>query len=385
MTGGPLEDLKILDFSTLFPGPYATMIMSDLGADVLWVESPHRRDLVRDLKPDGFDTLFRNKRSLCIDLQNSDSLKIIDRLVKEYDVVLESFRPGVMQRLGLDYKSLKLMNPALIYCSCTGFGQDSPLAERAVHDINLQALSGVLSLGGTKKNGPPVDGIPWADITGGSLFIITAILSAVHFRSRTGEGQYLDVSMLDGTLMTTLFQAAEFLGSGRLHQPEEDILNGGSHYGLYQTLDGRYLSVGALEPSFLKALAEGLKEPEILKVDDLKRRQLIASKILERSLEDWMLVFEGLDACVEPVLSLSEALHQPHVQARDFIVDVPDQWRTKEQIGHPVRFSKTPPDYRGIGPRRGQGSKEVLMSLGLKEEELRDYQKKGIFGEDAPF
>ena len=151
------------------------------------------------------------------------------------------------------------------------------------------------------------------------------------------------------------------------------------------TLDGRYLSVGALEPSFLKALADGLEEPEILKVDDLKRRQIIAKKILERSLEDWMVTFEDLDACVEPVLNLGEALNQPHVQARDFLVDVPDQWRIKEQIGHPVRFSKTPPEYRVVGPRQGQGSKEVLLRVGFCEEELLEYEKRGIFGEGAPF
>jgi len=385
MTEGPLQDLKILDFSTLFPGPCATMILADLGADVLWVESPHRPDMVRELKPHGFETLFRNKRSLCIDLQNPDSRQVIDRLIKDYDVVLESFRPGVMERLGFDYKSLKLMNPSLIYCSCTGFGQDSPLAERGVHDINLQALSGILSLGGTKKHGPPIDGIPWADLTGGTLFILSSLLSAIHYRSRTGEGQYLDVSMLDGALFTTLFQTSEFINTGSQLLPEEDLLNGGTHYGIYQTGDGRYLSVGSLEPPFLKALSEGLGEPAILEADDLKRRQLISARILERSLEEWMMAFEEIDACVEPVLSLSEALSQPHVQARDTIVDVPDQWRIKEQIAHPVRYSKTPPDYRNVGPKRGEGSREALLSCGFQEADLKEYEKKGIFGEDAPF
>jgi alpha-methylacyl-CoA racemase len=381
---GPLQDLKILDFSTLLPGPCATLILADLGAEVLWVESPKRRDLIRELKPHGFQTLFRNKQSLCLDLRNSSSKTVIHRLVREYDVILEGFRPGVMKRLGLDYETLSQLNPALVYCSCTGFGQTSPRSDRGTHDINLQALAGILSFGGTKEHGPPIDGVPWADLMGGTLFILSSILSAIHHRTRTGEGQYLDVSMLDGALFASLFQVAQYLQTGEEPLPQEDLLNGGSHYGIYATRDQRFLSVGSLEPVFLEALAEGLGEPTLLSLNDRGRQILLTRRIAEKTLGEWIEIFKDSDACVEPVLKISESLQQPHLKARGTLVEVPGEEKLQKQVAHPVRYSKTPASYRNIGPAKGRGAKEALTRCGFSQTELNELEKGGIFGEHPP-
>ena len=367
-----LSHCKILDFTMLLPGPFATMHLADLGADVIKVEPLDRLDLMRQHKPQGHEALNRNKRSLGLNLRNENARKVILDLVPQYDIVIEQFRPGVMKRLGLDYDSLCKINPNIIYVSLTGFGQDGPLAQKAGHDINFAALSGISSFTGSKEHGPGDTGLQWADIGGGTMYLLLGLLSAIIHRQKTGKGQYVDVSMLEGSLSNALIAAADFLVAKKIASPQSDLLNGGTFYGHYKTSDGRYLAVGSLEPKFLKLLADGLDCPQILETsDNQKIRTLIEKRVASHSLQHWIGVFDHLDACVDGVLNMEEVLNSRHVKDRQIIVDIPDnQGATQQQVGHPVRYSAFEPSYHRIGGIAGSHTREILKELDYNEEQI---------------
>lgn len=384
----PLEGLRVLDFSTLLPGPFATMMLGDLGADVIHVESPNRMDLVRLMPPyaNGQATahsyLNRNKRSVTLDLKQPESLAHIHRLLVDYDIVVEQFRPGVMARLGLDYDALKAINPRLIYCSITGYGQTGPLKDRAGHDINYLALSGVAGHSGRKESGPPPLGIQVADVAGGSLHAVIGILAAVIERQRSGQGQHIDISMTDCVATLSSMAAAASLAGGEAQRPEAGVLNGATFYDYYQTSDGRWLSIGSLEPQFTLGLANALRLPRVAQLgasmlpeDRQAVRVEIAQVIAEESLAHWQTVFAALDVCVEPVLSLEEAMQSKLSQERGWVIEVPllpeqeqgnpdknhslSQNQSQAQLAHPIRFSRSQPVYRYIG--RGLGADNGLL------------------------
>ncbi|MCR8915199.1 CoA transferase [Marinobacter panjinensis] len=371
---GPLTQLKVLDFSTLLPGPYATMLLADMGADVLRVEAPGRLDLTRVMPPleDGVSTahtfLNRGKRSLGLDLKKEGSADVIKRLVKDYDVVIEQFRPGVMDRLGIGYDTLKAINPNLIYCAITGYGQTGPYKDRAGHDINYLSLAGVSSHCGRKETGPPPLGIQVADVAGGSHHAVMGILAAVIHRQQTGEGQYIDISMTDAAFALNAMAGAACLAGGQEQKPESSLLNGGAFYDYYRTSDGRWLSVGSLEPQFSSRLCEalGLTELKSLAVSQNPDQQktlkaALSERIAEESLSHWQAVFANADACVEPVLTISEAAEHPQLQARNMVVGVDRGDGTlQKQIGFPIKFEKTKPEAGWIGKKLGADNDDYL-------------------------
>src|SRR5690606_975760 len=265
-----LKGLKVLDFSTLLPGPFATLYLADMGAEVVHIESPTRPDLVRLMPPyaNGQATahsyLNRNKQSIALDLKDPKSIELIKAKISDFDIVLEQFRPGVMQRLGLDYAVLAEINPRLIYCSITGYGQTGHYKDRAGHDINYLALSGISGHSGRQDSGPPPMGIQIADVAGGSFHAVMGILSAVIERQRSGQGQYIDISMTDCVVTMNNMAAAASLAGKIQQNAEKGHLNGGTFYDYYQTQDGRYLSVGSLEPQFMSGLATILELPVLL-------------------------------------------------------------------------------------------------------------------------
>ncbi|HMT22378.1 MAG TPA: CaiB/BaiF CoA-transferase family protein, partial [Promineifilum sp.] len=268
---GPLATLKILDFTALLPGPYATMALADLGAAVVRVESPTRPDMVRSLPPYDGDTsawhgvLNRNKRSLALDLKRPEAIEAIRRLVGSgYDVVIEQFRPGVMDRLGIGYEALRAANPALIFVSLTGYGQTGPLRDRAGHDNNYLALSGALSYSGRRETGPPPLGIQVADVGGGALGALVGLLAAVVHRAATGEGQHVDVSMFDMMVAWQAHLISHYFVAEETPKPESMALNGGRAYDLYETADGRRLSVGSLEPKFWEGFCAAIGRPDLV-------------------------------------------------------------------------------------------------------------------------
>lgn len=366
-----LKGLKVLDFSTLLPGPFATLYLADLGAEVIHIESPTRPDLVRLFPPyaNGQATshsyLNRNKQSVTLDLKDPASIEQVKQKISEFDIVVEQFRPGVMQRLGLDYQTLAEINPRLIYCSITGYGQTGSYKDKAGHDINYIALSGIAGHCGRQDSGPPPMGIQIADVAGGSLHAVIGILAAVVERQNSGLGQYIDISMTDCVVGLNNMAAAASLAGGQQQQRESEQLNGGTFYDYYETADARYLSIGSLEPQFMNELASALELPILLQKGasfDTEDRQIlkqaIRDKIKSKNLAEWNQLFEQLDVCVEPVLSLDEALQSQISQQRNWVVNVPlkpNSDQTEPQLACPIKFSRSQMQYHYIGQQLGEG------------------------------
>ena len=366
-----LKGLKVLDFSTLLPGPFATMYLADLGAEVIHIESPTRPDLVRLLPPyaNGQATshsyLNRNKQSIALDLKDPKSIELIKQKISDYDIVVEQFRPGVMQRLGLDYHTLAEINPKLIYCSITGYGQNGHYKDKAGHDINYISLSGIAGHSGRQDSGPPPMGIQIADVAGGSLHAVIGLMAAVIERQSSGLGQYIDISMTDCVVSMNNMAASASLAGGQHQQVEGEHLNGGTFYDYYETIDGRYISIGSLEPQFMSGLAAALELPILLEKgasfdpEDRKIvKQALREKIKSESFDVWKILFAQLDVCVEPVLKLEEALDSALAREREWIVNVPlttDGEATEPQLACPIKFSRSQSRYEFVGQPLGAG------------------------------
>jgi crotonobetainyl-CoA:carnitine CoA-transferase CaiB-like acyl-CoA transferase len=334
---GPLTGIKILDFSTLLPGPWATRQLADMGAEILRIESPRHQDMLRQM-PAAFSRINQAKQTLSLDLTQPTAQQQVKQLLEEYDVVLEQFRPGVMAKFGLDYPSLSGAFPKLIYCSLTGYGQTGPYRDRAGHDINYLAVSGIAGYSGVER--PTLSGIQLADLAGGSLQAIIAILSAIIERQQTGYGQYLDIAMADGALALNTLAAADNLEHGRNPGYATEWLNGGLFYDYYQCKDKKWLSLGGLEAKFIKkvcvALGKTEWEPRFLDFNPERQRGLkqdLAALFQTKSCEEWLSLLDD-DMCVESVLTLSEAVTHPQFVARGMVKEV----EGKQHLACPVKF-----------------------------------------------
>lgn len=388
-----LKDLKILDFSTLLPGPYASLILADLGAEVLKISSAGKPDIVTDYPPfiEGTDIsacqawLGRNKKSMFLNLKTEEGVAIVKKLVKEYDIILEQFRPGVMERLGIGYEDLKAVNPSVIYCSLTGYGQTGPLRDAAGHDINYMARSGMISHAGRKEEGPSLMNFQIADIAVGSLNSVIGILAAVNHRKNTGEGQYVDVAMMDGCIPFNSIDGAGFLVTGKEPEREGQRLNGGCVYDFYETKDGQYMSVGSLEPQFWNRFCMAIGREDLIEgtiwpdnVHDVKSQ--IKGIFKTKTRAEWETVFAEYDACVQPVLNLREALlEDEQIKAREMVIEVelPLYEGVKvKQLATSIKLSQCPCRYEKAGYPVGYQTREIIDSLGLDYMEL---EKKGVF------
>lgn len=383
---GALDHLKILDFSTLLPGPYATLVLADLGAQVLKISAPDRPDLVTLWPPvvEGTETtaaaawLGRNKKTICLNLKTPAGRRAVASLIAEYDILVEQFRPGVMDKLGLGYEALSQINPRLIYCSLTGYGQTGPMGPRAGHDINYLARSGNMAAAGRTDGGPSLTNMQIADVAVGSMNSVVGILAAVEYRHHTGLGQHIDVAMLDGLIPFHTMDGAGFLAGGDLPRREGQSLNGGGIYDFYETADGGFMSVGSLEPKFFSDLCLALGTPQwadgaILKTDLPTVKETFRTLFRTRTRDQWTAHFAGFDACVEPVLSLDEAVGDPHITQRGLVPKVPiptAPGRTVDQLGCPVKLSRCPAQYRHAGYPDGYHTQAVLGGLGLTAEEI---------------
>ena len=390
---GSLDDLKILDFSTLLPGPYATLMLADMGAEVLKISSASRPDIVLDYPPFIGDTgvsasqawLGRNKKTMFLNLKTGEGKAVVKELVKEYDIVLEQFRPGVMEKLGLGYEDLKAVNPKLIYCSLTGYGQTGPLRDAAGHDINYMSRSGIISQAGRRESGPSLMNFQIADIAVGSMNSVIGILAAVNYRKNTGKGQYIDVAMMDGCVPFNSLDGAGFLVSGKEPKREGERLNGGCIYDFYETKDGEYLSVGSLEPQFWSRFCTAIGREDLIEgtvyppnIDEVKAE--IRGILKTKTRDEWVEVFSHYDACVQPVLNLKEALlEDEQVKEREMVVDVKlplHEDVSVKQLATAVKLSECPCEYKFAGYPTGYHTKEVIEELGMDYAELK---AKGVF------
>lgn len=371
------------------------MFLADLGADVVRVESPHQQaDIVRSMPPLDGDTsawhalLNRSKRSIALDLKRPGASDIVKRLVQTYDIVVEQFRPGVMQRLGIGYQALRGVNSRLIYCAITGYGQTGPYRDRAGHDLNYLALSGIASHTGRREYGPLPLGVQVADVGGGSYNALVGILAAVIHRQRTGEGQLVDISMFDGAVAWNALAAAQYFVGGSDPEPEGATLNGGSYYDYYRTSDGRYLSIAGLEPKFWQGFCAAIDRPDLIELGsslDLDTQRSLKSEIqrtiASRTCEEWMGIFARIDVCVEPVLQVSEVVQHPQTQARELVVSVPKGDGTSQrQIANPIKLSACQPEYRHIGTALGEHTEAVLLEMGYTELDIKTLREAGVFG-----
>ena len=390
---GPLKGLKILDFTTLLPGPYATMMLSDLGADVLRIVSGSRPDLTTLSPPFIGDTglstssafLGRGKRSMTLNLKDPRGVRIVHQLLSTYDILIEQFRPGVMAKFGLSYANVKEHYPSLIYCSLTGYGQTGPLTGRAGHDINYLSRSGLMSYSGRIETGPVLTGMQIADIASGSYNSIIGLLSAIIYRQATGKGQYVDISMTDGMIAFNAMVGASFLVTGQEPGREGHYLNGGSLYDFYETKDHQYISFGGLEPQFFSAFCQAIGRSDLIagsvmppNGEQVKKevREIIKTK----TRDEWTEWCKQWDACFEPVLTLSEALNDPLVKERGMIVEIglPGGGQVK-QLANPIKFSESPPRYDQVGLPVGTHTREVLQELGYDDQEIKEFEDSGLF------
>lgn len=385
---GALDGYKILDFTTLLPGPYATMTLADLGAEVLKVSSRDKYDLVVNWPPviEGAKVtgaqgwLGRNKKTMFLNLKKPAAVEAVKKLVMEYDIVVEQFRPGVMDKLGVGYEQLKKINPRVIYCAITGYGQHGPFAMKAGHDINYLSRAGISYAAGRKEGGPSLYNFQIADVAGGSMNAVASILAAIIYREKTGEGQFIDVSMQDSVVPFNSMDGASCLAGGPMPERESGLLNGGGIYDFYETKDGAYMSVGSLEPKFFAGLCDGLGHPEwrdgkILRTDTALVKKTFREEFLKKTREEWTEIFSKLDACVEPVMDLEEVSHDAHLLERgmwpEVEVPVSENVRVK-QMGCPMNLSACPPRYAHAGYPEGYHTEEILTSMGYTAQEIED-------------
>ncbi len=395
MTGLPLEGLKILDLSRLLPGGFCSLLLADFGADVVKVEDTGTGDYVRwappyyeGAEPSAGSALFlslnRGKRSIRLDLKSPCGKEVLVRLVQDADVLLESFRPGVMDRLGVGYERLREENPGLVYCAITGYGQDGPNRDRPGHDINYLGLNGILGLTG-EADGPPVSAAAQiADLGGGALMAVAGILIALQERARSGQGQLVDCSMFDGSLSLLAMLAGQMLADGSIPRRGELQLAGALVcYRPYRCADG-YVTLGALEPKFWAEFCRGVGRDDLLDhafdPPGSDAHRAVCEVFAARTRAQWEEFASEHDCCLEPVLGLDEALDGELVAAREMVVelDQPGAGRPVRLLGAPFKLSRTPADpVHAPGPALGEHTRQVLAAVGYQPGEIEALLESG--------
>lgn len=393
---GPLEGITVVDLSLLLPGPLCSQHLADLGADVIKIENPRVPDMTRlwslggesDVKaPDSdtkarakdgpmFQLLNRNKKSITLNIMRPEGREILLKLLEKADVLLEGFRPGKMEELGIGYAQLKERFPALVYCAISGYGATGPLRDHAGHDGNYIARAGVLDLTGTPER-PIVPGIQIADIAGGTLIALSGILAALFARSRTGQGQFVDVSMMDGAFSLLPLLAAEWAAGGSPSRGAMPLSGALPNYNVYKTKDGRHVMLGALEERFFRAFLRQAGHEDWMELWSQRNMTELFSRMeslfASRTLSEWSPLFENTECCLAPVNRLEEAFADPQLVARGMA----KKGKNGPGIGSPFALSGTPAQTdRSAPPAHGQHTREVLSALGFSDLDIAELQKK---------
>ncbi len=383
----PLNGIRVLDLTRLLPGPFASLVLADLGAQVDKLEDAGGGDYMRHTPPvvggmsAGFHALNRGKRSLVLDLKKPAGVAAFKRLVKSYDVVFEQFRPGVLERLGCGHETLLAENPRLVICALTGYGQDGPLSQRAGHDLNYLARSGLLGLMGPTKGAPQIPSFQLADVSGG-LWSVIGILAALRERDATGKGGFVDIGMIDSVIPFATVALSRLLG-GEMPQRGDEILTGGiAPYNTYVTKDGESMSLGSLEPKFLMKFCQGAGiETDMSALipgpHQVALKQRFAEVFASRTRAEWEAFNEQHDCCLEPVLRPDELLADPHLTARGAFFDV----ETGDGKVGEFRTPVTPRDLRARpAPTQGEHSDAILAEAGFSAEEIATLKREGAAG-----
>jgi len=388
-----LEGIRVLDLSRLLPGPYCSLILADMGAEVIKVEEPGFGDYIRWIPPMirgrsyRYLILNRNKKSITLDLKSSEGKEVFLKLVSKSDVVLESFRPGVAKRLKISYDELRAVNPRIIYCAISGYGQDGPYRDLPGHDVDYIGYGGALGITGKKGELPVIPGVQIADIGGGGMLAAISILTAIVARTKTGIGQFVDVSMLDGVVSWLTIHAAEYFGEGKAPERGKMILSGGlAAYNVYETKDRKFLTLGILEEWFWKNLCKALGRDDLSRVNFFDPNQqsrlfLILRKTFRtKPLGDWINILNAADVPCGPVNTIEDVFKDPQVLHRNMLMEIEHPIAGKvKQIGIPIKLSETPGGVRSPPPELGQHTEEVLTQIaGLTKDEVNRLQKAKI-------
>jgi len=393
-----LEGIKIIDLTRLAPGPYCTMILADLGADVIKVEEPGpptgRRaeqagqapEMPRTLERDvPYNALNRNKRSIGLNLKHQDARNIFYKLTEAADVVVEEFRPGVTKRLGIDYETLSKINPKIIYCAITGYGQDGPYQNLVGHDINYISTAGALGAIGEQGRKPAIPLNLLADFAGGGMHGAIGVLAALMARGRTGKGQFVDIAMADGVVSLLSSALSNYFLTGDVLERGATALGGAvPQYNTYQCQDGKYLSLGSLEPWFFANLCRAVGREDLIPYpwDESKRQELfnhLTSVFKTKPRDEWVEILRQTDTCVAPVYLFDELDKDPHLIHRKMIVEVEHPAAGKvKQAGISVKLSDTPGEIRRLAPRSCEHTDEVLKELGYTTEEVGRLKAEGV-------
>lgn len=373
-SGAPLAGVRVLDLTRLLPGPMATLHLADLGADVIKIEDTGAGDYA---SPAVRALVNRNKRGLRLDLKQAAGVAALLQLCRGADILIEGFRPGVMQRLGLGYDTLAAANPRLVVCSLSGWGQTGPLRDLPGHDLNYTALAGVADqMGGLAH-------LPIGDLLGGTMTAVMGMLAALFDAQRTGQGRHVDVAIADGVLAHAVLPLALLNQNGQVPRPGQGALTGGlACYGLYNTADGRQLAVGALERKFWDVLCQRIERPDLAALHrsghaatEARLREELSALFASQPLAHWAALFADAPACVTPVLRLDETLVHPHFQARGMALP-----GTPAQLGCAVHMSGFAPAPPRAAPRPGEHSHEVLAEAGFDARAIAELQASGALG-----
>jgi alpha-methylacyl-CoA racemase len=390
-----LEGIRVLDLSRLAPGPFCTMLLGDLGADVLMVEAP------TEVLPGGasidrpvgegaeralaFNALRRNKRSMLLNLRHDEARRIFYRLAETADVVVEGFRPGVVKRLGVDYETVSAVNPRLVYCSLSGYGQDGPYAGMVGHDINYISIAGALGMIGWPNQPPTIPLNVIADFAAGGLHAAYGVLAALLAREKTGRGQHVDVAMSDGVLYLLTLVITQHLATGAVPRPGEEVLNGSApFYNVYQTKDGRWLGVGSIEPHFFANLCRAIGREDLIPLQTRIARwgeifDAFREEFRKKTRDEWFAILKETDTAVTPVYDLGEALDDAHNRHRDMVVEMAHPTLgTVRQVGIGTKLSATPGAVRSLAPRPGEHTDEVLKQLGYESGRITTLREEGV-------
>jgi crotonobetainyl-CoA:carnitine CoA-transferase CaiB-like acyl-CoA transferase len=381
---GPLAGIRILDLTRLLPGPVATLHLADLGADVIKIEDPQVGDYARTLGAgQGADSAYfrminRNKRGLLLDLKKPAGVEVFLRLAETADVIVESFRPGVVDKLGVGFSAVTAVNPKIAYCSISGYGQDGPYKDLAGHDINYLGYAGVLDQIGREGGDPALPNFQIADLLGGALTAAMGILAVVLEAQRSGRGRYIDVAVTDSVLAHTYFSMLRLNDAGHSLPRGSDLLSGGLPcYAAYRCADGRHMAVGALEGKFWKTCCALLGQPAWSERQwDAGLRSEVAALFATRTRDDWAKLFAAVDCCVTPVLTPEEAVDDAQITARGMVLR--DDGLT--QFAPPLKLSDHEFTIRQAAPQAGEHSAEILRAAGYSDTQIDRLQATGVFG-----